>query len=1021
MRVSSLTELARVGFEDLTRAAEQLTALEETTKVARADWLKSFAAAANPDEALDLALALATECAGEWRAAKLDTSNANRTLLGTIAGASNGLSTFIRRHPEELVGALSLNATLLSQERYTSSILEAVDAKDGYSGLQGEEAWVALRTRYRRHLLEIARHDVLAPSAPDVFADVASALSDLAGAALEGALAIARTQVVNGLGVGQTFTRDVVGNTRLAIIAMGKCGARELNYVSDVDVIFVAEAVSDEAVSQDVMLACATRLAAELMRAIHDAASEPALWQVDPNLRPEGKSGPLVRTLASHLSYYERWAKSWEFQALLKARHIAGDSQLGEGYVRETRPFVWTSASRENFVESAQRMRERVMENIPAAQLDYQLKLGPGGLRDVEFTIQLLQLVHGQKDEAIRASGTLHAIDELAGGGYIARSDAEMLAQSYRDLRVLEHRLQLRDLTRTALFPQAIEEQRWLARASGLADTAEALVQRWESTKERVRELHLKIFYAPLLSAVAALPGDEHALTGEEASDRLLAIGFADPEGALRHISALTSGVSRRAVIQRNLLPVILQWLSEGADPDYGLLAFRRISDALGATPWYLRLLRDGAGAALRLTRLLASSRFVGELMEVIPESVAWLDGDEELAIVPRAELREEMDALCSRHSPIEVAMPHLLSIRRREILRLAMGALLGVLDEKAVSAGLTALYESLLETVLRGVRSQLHQARAVPGEGSASSVANDGIQFAVVELGRLGGGELGFASDLDVMYVYKPLALSGEEAAKRATSIVDELHRLLADPKLPIDIDMDLRPEGRNGVRARTLESYRSYYSRWSLTWEAQALLRARCTIGDPELCTEFTELANEIRYPETFGEGELREIRLLKARVEAERLPQGADPSRHLKLGKGSVSDVEWLVQLYQLQYGFGHPELQVQSTMDALAACIRLGYLTQQDGELLREAWLLSSELRTAHMLWSGRSSDVLSRDRAELDGVARIIGMPPGSTTALEEQYLGVTRRSRAVFEREFFGYDAEGEPRGYLSQ
>lgn len=1020
MRISSLTALAKVGFENLSVASAQLDALEQSTGVSRAEWLESFIAAADPDNALESALELSTEHPDAWKRAKLDSSAKNRAHFLRLVGASNGVASFLRRHPEELSRALGKTVSPHTQAEYTVSLFEAVQISDGYSQLEGEEAWAALRTRYRRHLLEIVQFDLAAPYAPEVLARVAEALSDLAGAVLEAALAVARTNVLGGFGVGRTYSREDIDNTRLCVIAMGKCGARELNYVSDVDVIFVAESSADDASSQDTTIGCATRLASELMRAIHDAAVEPGLWQVDANLRPEGKNGPLVRTLSSHLSYYERWAKSWEFQALLKARFVAGDELLGADYVAQTRPLVWSSASRENFVESAQRMRERVMENIPDSDVDYQLKLGPGGLRDVEFTLQLLQLVHGQKDETIRVSSTLSAIEQLATGGYISRVDAEQLQRAYKDLRVLEHRLQLRDLTRTALFPREEEHQRWLARASGLAESASLLVQRWEATKEQVRELHLKIFYAPLLSAVAALPGEEFTLTGEEAADRLSAIGFSDPEGALRHIAALSSGVSRRATIQRNLLPVILQWLSDGADPDYGLLAFRRISDTLGTTPWYLRLLRDGAGAALRLTQLLASSRFVGELMEVIPESVAWLEGHDELKAVTDRELREEMDAIASRHTPIDKAMTHLRSIRRREVLRLAMGSLLGVLDMTEVAKGLAALYESLLETVLNGVRLKLQLERNALEESSTAR-SDDGIEFAIVELGRLGGAELGFSSDLDLMYVYRSVSVSSEEAARRATRIVDEMHRLLEDAKLPLDIDIDLRPEGRSGARVRTLDSYRSYYQRWSLTWEAQALLRARSAIGDAELCHDFNELADEIRYPPALSEDSIREIRLLKARVEGERLPQGADPTRHLKLGKGSVSDVEWLVQLIQLEHAHQDAQLRVQSTLEALAAAVELGYLPGEDAELLKEAWRLSSELRAAHMLWSGRSSDVLPRDRSDLEGIARIVGMPAGSTTVLEERYLAVTRRARAVFEREFFGYVEEDQPRGYLSQ
>jgi len=373
---------------------------------------------------------------------------------------------------------------------------------------------------------------------------------------------------------------------------MGKCGARELNYVSDVDVIFVAGTDDESLVSESRAVDIGTRLAVQTMRGISGVEIEPPLWEVDPNLRPEGKQGALVRTLDSHVAYYERWAKSWEFQALLKARPIAGNRVLGDAYIDAVQPRVWASAARENFVDSVQRMRERVTDHIPQDEVAQQIKLGPGGIRDVEFTVQLLQLVHGLSDEAIRQRGTLSAINALVAEGYIGRTDAAAFARDYRLLRVLEHRLQLRRLSRTHLMPTDPDELRVLARATGLADTGAELVSQWESIKREVRDIHVRLFYRPLLSAVAALPAEERALSEDQAHDRLAAIGFLDPPGALRHIRALTTGLSRKATIQRHLMPVMIRWFADGVDPDYGLISFRRLSERLGDTPWFLRMLR---------------------------------------------------------------------------------------------------------------------------------------------------------------------------------------------------------------------------------------------------------------------------------------------------------------------------------------------------------------------------------------------------------------------------------------------
>ena len=329
------------------------------------------------------------------------------------------------------------------------------------------------------------------------------------------------------------FPREQVARTKLAIIGMGKTGARELNYVSDVDVIFVAGGDDDalEQFGESRIVDIATRLAVQTMRGISGVEIEPPLWEVDANLRPEGKQGALVRTLDSHLAYYDRWAKSWEFQALLKARPIAGDDALGRAYTAAVQPKIWTSAARENFVDSVQRMRERVTEHIPAADVPYQLKLGPGGIRDIEFTVQLLQLVHGLSDDRIRQRGTLEALDALVTEGYIGRAEASAFSRDYRVLRLLEHRVQLRHLRRTHLMPERPEERRVLARATGLADTGVGIWELWESVKREVRDIHVRLFYRPLLSAVAALPADERVLSTAQAHDRLAAIGFSDPAG----------------------------------------------------------------------------------------------------------------------------------------------------------------------------------------------------------------------------------------------------------------------------------------------------------------------------------------------------------------------------------------------------------------------------------------------------------------------------------------------------------
>jgi glutamate-ammonia-ligase adenylyltransferase len=882
--------------------------------------------------------------------------------------------------------------SLPTADELRADLLDAVGASDGFAGVVDEEAWTRLRVRYRRRLAQIASFDLEQSDPVDGLDAIAATLSDLAAAAIEASLAVAR-RMSSGSGPGR-FPEEEVRATRFAVIGMGKAGARELNYVSDVDVIFVADGDEEAGVSSGRAVDIATRLAVLTMRGIDAPALEPGLWEVDPNLRPEGKDGALVRTLESHVAYYDRWAKGWEFQALLKARPLAGDSGLGARYIAALAPKVWASASRENFVESVQRMRERVTNNIPDDEVEYQLKLGPGGLRDIEFTVQLLQLVHGQLDDRVRQPGTLPALSALAAQGYIGRLESADFSRDYRTLRLMEHRLQLRYLRRTHLMPRDEADVRVLARATGLASGAAELEERWLAIKHRVRGLHERLFYRPLLSAVAALPNEGLNLTSAQAEARLAAIGFRDPRGALVHIGALTGGVSRRAAIQRTLIPVMLQWFADGADPDYGLLTFRRLSEDLGSTHWFLRMLRDASGAAQRLTRVLSGSRFAGELLGGIPESVAWLESEEELRPRSAALLQEETRAILARHSSADAAAGALRAARRREVLRLAFSAILGICTVDELAQGLTDITENVIRGVLEAIRQERPDGRS--------------IEFAVIAMGRFGGRELGFGSDADVMYVFRTRDSDPDTAHTTAKAIVSELGRLTEDNRLPLDLDIGLRPEGKNGPSVRSLDSYRAYYERWSLTWEAQALLRARAAAGDETLLADFTALADEVRYPATISEQAVREVRRFKARVENERLPQGADPTRHLKLGRGSLSDVEWFVQLIQLEHAAEFPALRTTSTLEALSVAARSELVSEADAERLREAWIFASRARSAMTLWSNKTADVLPVDRVQLDGVARLLEYPPGSASALEQDYLAVTRRARAVFERSFYG-------------
>ena len=907
-----------------------------------------------------------------------------------VLGGSNKLSHHLIAHPEHLQ-LLVTEVAKVPAAALRCELLEATGADpESTTPIATDPTGDQLRVAYRGALLRIAARDLGAPEPIEALPDIADELSDLADATLEAALSIAR------LKLGENAMK-----TRLAVVGLGKCGAQELNYVSDVDVLFVAEPVLDNdgtpLVSNDQAVQIATRMAAEMTRVCSAHTSAGTIWEVDAALRPEGRAGQLVRTLSSHRIYYERWAKTWEFQAMLKARPSAGDLELGQAFVDLVTPMVWRAAERENFVVDAQAMRKRVVAHISARDQGRELKLGEGGLRDVEFSVQLLQLVHGRVDERLRSRATLPALKSLIDNGYVGREDGKGFALAYRFLRTLEHRIQLFNLRRTHLLPNTDHDLRRLGRSFGYKDPVNELLSTWRHTAQRVRRLHERLFYSPLLDTVAKIPSNELRLTPDAALDRLRALGYADPTAALRHIAALSQGVTRQAEIQRQLLPAMLGWFAQAPNPDHGLLAFRQVSEALGTTPWYLRALRDEGAMAERLARILASSRYAVELLKRAPQTVQMLADDLQLRPPSLAELKAEMHAAAGRQSDSVAAVEAIRAIRRRELFRVAAGDLLGDNDVLRVGAALADLASATIDATL-AVAREASDSEPVP-------------RIAVIAMGRWGGREMSYASDADAMFVMDDGADADSDPIKVAAAVVTQMRTLLtrpaADPAL--SIDTDLRPEGKGGALIRSLSAYRNYYSRWSSTWEMQALVRAEALAGDEQLGKALMAEIDAHRWPEGgLTASQLTEIRKLKARVEAERLPRGANPAKHTKLGPGGIADVEWTVQLLQLQHAHELPALRSSQTIVALRAACEAGIIDAMDAGHLEAAWMLASRVRNQIMLMRGRGSDSLPSDNRELASLAELLGYGPGESSHLLADYRRVTRRARAVVERVFWG-------------
>ncbi|MEX0869173.1 MAG: bifunctional [glutamine synthetase] adenylyltransferase/[glutamine synthetase]-adenylyl-L-tyrosine phosphorylase [Nitriliruptoraceae bacterium] len=962
--------------------------------------LRRLSEAASPSDALACVTNLAVDHPQLARDVLADVEWLTRVIA--VAGASRPLGDLLARHADATRALETLDHVEVAP------IARAVAAAVRRTDDPGEQS-AGIATIRRAATADIAARDLTGVTPVE---GVASELSNLAEGVLTGAIEGVHAQVVGSNSP----------SARIGVIGMGKLGGQELNYVSDVDVMFVHEVVegaSEDEASREVRQTLTT-----VLELLNTSTTMGRAYEVDPTLRPEGRSGALSRTIPAFVAYWERWAKTWEFQALLKARPVAGDRSLGARFLAAAEPFVWPERLEPDVVAEIRAMKSRI-ESKPEVVRDgdRQIKLGPGGIRDVEFAVQLLQLVHGRGDRSLRCTGTLETLDALAANGYVDEEDAAHFADAYRLLRTVEHRLQLAHERRTHTVPEDPDDQEWIARAVGYQPSGEetarvALLRDLRRTQAQVRELHAKLFYRPLLERYASTPAAAaevsvpHEVTamGEAAAqERLEVLGFRDGRAALRDVRALTGGISRRARTVRAVLPAVLQVLQDTPDPDAGMAAFRSLIESQSDNGELLAYLRDHPDSAQLLGRVLGTSPVAGELLAGQPQGIEWLR-DASLRDRPRD--RDELVRMALSRMHWQDTTAALRRLKRLELLRLVLRDLSGGATIGGVGEELTALAEACLVGALTAELQAQADRLGVDGPDAL------GVRIAIIGMGKLGGRELQYASDLDVLFVHEAAAGVDDASASRialdvAANVMRSLSAITAEGTA-FDVDADLRPEGKSGPLSRSLASYRTYWERWAEPWEHQALLRVRAVAGDGDLGTRFVEAAHEHAYPPD-GDDEaaaqrMAAMRQMKARLEKERIPRRIDAERHLKLGPGGLSDVEWTVQLLQQRHGVTRHVLRTPSTMAALDALQDAELLEHRDAAWMRDGYRFLTRVRNHLYLLRQRDTDVVPSSPRTVEVLARSLGYSRGGWQDFEEEWRRHTRHVRQVCEREFYGID-----------
>src|SRR6056297_1267315 len=964
-----------------------------------AELLALLSNAAAPEDALRCVTVLATDRPDRFAQVRADAAWFARLIA--VAGASRPLGDLIARYDDALEALRTLDQVdvAATADRVAAAVAGTDVLADQAAGI------AAIR---RAATADIAARDLTgAASLPEVAAELAR----LAEAVLTGTLRAVHAQHSGGSPAA-----------RIAVIGMGKLGGQELNYVSDVDVMFVHAAIGDLPDAQEAAAREARAVLTRLLELLNASTTMGRAYEIDPTLRPEGRNGPLSRPVDSYAAYWSRWARTWEFQAMLKARPVAGDLELGHELLARAEEHIWPERLDPDVVAEIRAMKGRIEAKPEVVRHgERQLKLGPGGIRDIEFAVQLLQLVHGRADRSLRHTGTLPTLTALTRNGYVAEEDADAFAQAYRMLRTVEHRLQLAHERRTHTLPEDPGRQEWLARtlgyrAVGDVPARDELLRELTRVQGRVRELHAKLFYRPLLEALASvpataagvsLPREMTAMGDDAARERLEAFGFQDGASALREVRALTSGVTRRARTLRAVLPGLLQVLQDTPDPDTGLRSFRELVEAQGDTARFLEHLRDHPPAAELLGRVLGTSRVAGELVVSQPQGI---DLVRDASMREHARTRDEFVRLAMARLHWQDTTAALRRFKRLELLRIVLRDLSGTTTVSGVGEELTGLGEACLTGALRDELRRQARARQL------RSPDDLGVSIAIIGVGKLGGRELNYASDLDVMVVHELTAtgLSSQEQAERtalvmeiAQNVTRSLSAITAEGTA-FEVDTDLRPEGRNGPLSRTLGSYRNYWDRWAEPWEWQALLRVRHVAGDLDLGRRFVAAAHEHAYPDGFDETRATAMRRMKARLEKERIPRRVPPDRHLKLGPGGLSDVEWTVQLLQQRHGRRVPMVRTASTAEGVDALQDADLIGHDQAAWLRDGYRFLSEVRNRLYLLRQRDVDVLPGSTQHLETLSRSMGYGRGGWQDLEEDRRRHARHVRRVCEELFYG-------------
>lgn len=1031
--------LESLGFSDPNRAWTNISALKKSFAPTDAGdefvsaFLEEILASFDPDLGLNSAERLAAALGSPERLLALAGQDGwvRRALAACLSG-SPYLTEMLLGEPdlvEEVLGSGELRRSVFKDELESElgRLLEGIESR--------EAAMRVLRRFRRKTFLRIGLRDLLREAE---LTETVEDLSNLADACLEAGLGFVERFMRNRFGEPRVVDKEGLERPgEFCVIGMGKLGGRELNFSSDIDLIYLYDLEtgkttgvrepSGRVTNQVSLHEYYTRVAQELTRLISERTADGVVFRVDLGLRPEGKSGDICSSLRSYEIYYESWGETWERQALLKARPVAGSRPLGEAFLNTIKPFVFRKYLDFDAIQEIRGMKERIDRRLGVStpKKGRHVKLGAGGIREVEFVIQAFQMLFAGRDTWLRQKDSLRTLHRLSDRGHVTFAEYSDLTKAYIFLRELENRIQMTYGLQAHTIPEDAASQAVLARKLGLAgdspeELAEALLDAYDHHTSKVRDVYDKFFYSADVEE-AALPEKEFGwlfdpeLRGE-AVERLKALGFANPERAVSDFVLLHEGPparhpsARSKLLSRRLVPSLLEGLKEVADPDGALQHLEEFITTSGAREMHFSMLLDNKALLNHLLALFGHSAFLSHILIIQPNLFNTLV-DPNIITQPVTAVefgRELFRALDAIQSP-ELRIEELRRVKKSAELRIGLRHLWGECDLKGALEELSMVAETCLRWALAQAEEEARAAYGQPcrergGRGQPAT-------FSVIALGKLGGRELDFGSDLDVMFVFSADgATDGRGTTGKAvpnsafySRVAERLIHILSSVTqsgYAYRVDAGLRPEGSKSPLVHSFSGLEAYYPERGQLWERQAMIKARAVAGDEELGRSIVELLTSFAYSHPIGAEDLSAMDAMRLRMERERAREGPG-RRNFKLGRGGLADVEFLCQTLQLSYGAERPDIRSPNTYEALDELTRAGLLETSEGEALIEAYGFLRQVEKQLRVERERAVDVLPKEEEKLATLARRLGFKDESPAVLAKAFLDEYERQTGL--------------------